>query len=128
MSSPDAKTQPIENIDVSRPELFRDDTWHDWFARLRQEDPVHYCKDSVNGSYWSVTTHADIKTVDTNHDAFSSEIGGVAIVDSADQSSEISNFISMDPPRHDEQRRTVSPSVAPPSVCLLYTSPSPRDS
>ena len=79
---PDVATQALEDIDVSLPGRFRDDDWHDWFARLRKEDPVHYCRDSVNGAYWSVTKHADIKAVDTNHEIFSSEAGGVAIVGS----------------------------------------------
>ena len=27
---------PLEEIDVSRPELFENDTWRPWFARLRR--------------------------------------------------------------------------------------------
>ena len=73
----DAMSQALEDIDVSRPERFRDDTWQDWFARLRNEDPIHYCKDSPNGPYWSVTSHADIKAVDTNHAVFPSEAKGI---------------------------------------------------
>jgi len=101
------------------PERFRDDVWHEWFARLRKEDPVHYCKDSVNGAYWSVTNHADIKAVDTNHEVFSSEAGGIAIVDPLEGEKGIENFIAMDPPRHDEQRRTVTPSVAPTNLATM---------
>ena len=109
----------LEDIDPSLPERFRDDVWHEWFARLRKEDPVHYCKDSVNGAYWSVTNHADIKAVDTNHEVFSSEAGGIAIVDPLEGEKGIENFIAMDPPRHDEQRRTVTPSVAPTNLATM---------
>jgi hypothetical protein len=28
---------PLEEIDVSRPELFQNDAWRPWFARLRSE-------------------------------------------------------------------------------------------
>jgi cytochrome P450 len=114
-----ASIQALEDIDVSRPERFRDDNWHDCFARLRAEDPVHFCKDSVNGPYWSVTTHADIKAVDTNHEIFSSEAGGVAIVDQRPEDAGIENFIAMDPPRHDAQRKTVTPSVAPTNLATM---------
>ena len=114
-----ATTQALEDIDVSQPERFRDDVWQDWFARLRKEDPVHYCKDSVNGAYWSVTRHADIKEVDTNHEVFSSEAGGVAIVDQRKEDEGIESFIGMDPPRHDEQRLTVTPSVAPTNLATM---------
>jgi cytochrome P450 len=115
----DVTSQALEDIDPSLPERFRDDVWHEWFARLRKEDPVHYCKDSVNGAYWAVTNHADIKAVDTNHEVFSSEAGGIAIVDPLEGEKGIENFIAMDPPRHDEQRRTVTPSVAPTNLATM---------
>ena len=119
LQMPDVATQALEDIDVSLPGRFRDDDWHDWFARLRKEDPVHYCRDSVNGAYWSVTKHADIKAVDTNHEIFSSEAGGVAIVDPREEDEGVENFIAMDPPRHDEQRKTVTPSVAPTNLATM---------
>lgn len=118
-AAPDVWTQALKDIDVSRPERFRDDQWQDCFARLRNEDPVHYCQDSVNGAYWSVTKHADIKVVDANHEVFSSEVGGIAIVDSREEDGGIENFIAMDPPRHDEQRKTVTPSVAPTNLATM---------
>ena len=72
---------PLEEIDVSRPELFQTDTWQPWFARLRREAPVHFRAESVNGPFWSVTSHKLIKEVDANHQIFSSEAGGIGIVD-----------------------------------------------
>lgn len=118
---PNVATQALKDIDVSRPELFRDDNWREWFTRLREEDPIHYCADSANGSYWSITKHADIKAVDTNHEVFSSEVGGISIVDAieGDALGDIENFIAMDPPRHDEQRKTVNQSVSPTNLAEM---------
>ena len=118
---------PLNKIDVSQPHLFRDDTWGPWFERLRREDPVHYLADSQNGAFWSVTSHDLVMAVDTNHHVFSSEVGGIAIVD-ADTTDEQqvatgASFISMDEPRHGEQRRTVSPTVAPPNLANLEPIP-----
>lgn len=106
---------PLNEIDVSDSTLYRDDSWGPVFARLRREDPVHYCAHSPSGPYWSVTRLSDIKHVDTNHQIFSSEAGGISIADRTLEPEELrlENFISMDPPRHHEQRRTVTPSVAP---------------
>ncbi len=107
---------PLEEIDVSRPELFHDDSWQPWFARLRREAPVHHLSDSPNGAFWSVTNHRLIKDVDTNHRVFSSEAGGISIVDpAAANPNELQgeSFIQLDEPRHGPQRRTVSPAVAP---------------
>ena len=107
---------PLEEIDVSRPELYQYDTWRPWFARLRREAPVHYLADSVNGPFWSVTDHQLIKEVDTNHQVFSSEVGGIAIVDPEDvDSGELQgeSFIQLDEPKHAPQRQAVTPAVAP---------------
>ncbi len=109
----------LEEIDVSEASIYRDDTWRPYFARLRREDPVHYLADSANGAFWSVTKHALIKQVDTNHEIFSSGAAGISIVDGPldgvpdDETQSIENFIAMDPPEHDEQRNTVQPAVAP---------------
>src|SRR3546814_11527211 len=72
---------PIDEIDVARPSLFQQDTIGLYFARLRKEAPVHYCRESYVGPYWSITKFDDIMAVDTNHNVFSSEakLGGIAI-------------------------------------------------
>lgn len=113
----DPSTLPLDQIDVSTASIYSDEVWQPIFARLRKEAPVHYCADSPVGPYWSVTTHDLIKQVDTNHKVFSSA-EGIAIISPSEREEEetdvpITNFISMDPPDHDQQRATVAPSVAP---------------
>ena len=111
---------PLDEIDVSDGYLFEDDTIGWYFERLRQEDPVHYCKSSRFGPFWSVTKWKDIMEVEVNHGVFSSEneLGGVALPESRPDE-RFPSFIAMDPPRHDEQRRTVSPIVAPANLALM---------
>ncbi len=114
----DARAQayatPLEDFHPGDPELFRTNTFWPYFERLRAEEPVHYCKDSEFGPYWSVTRYNDIMAVDTNHGAFSSDsaLGGITIRDAKPELRRPS-FISMDPPKHDVQRKTVSPIVSP---------------
>ncbi|MBI1260996.1 MAG: cytochrome P450 [Rhizobiales bacterium] len=122
----DAQSIPLDKIDVSNPAYFEHDTVGEYFARLRKEDPVHYCADSAYGPYWSVTKYQDIMQVDTNHQTYSSEagLGGIIIDDSIQKSSgagaiDLPNFIAMDPPRHDEQRKVVSPIVAPGNLAVM---------
>ena len=67
-----AQSIPLEDFDVSHPELFTTDTFWPYFDRLRREEPVHYCKDSMFGPYWSVTKYNDIMEIETNHAVFSS--------------------------------------------------------
>ncbi|MGZ4517161.1 MAG: cytochrome P450, partial [Mycobacteriaceae bacterium] len=108
---------PLEDIDVSNPELFRSNTMHEYFKRLRLEDPVHYCKNGMFGPYWSVTKFADIMQVDTNPQIFSSE-GNITIMD-ANAAASLPMFIAMDPPKHDDQRKIISPIVAPENLAKL---------
>ena len=111
---------PLEAIDVSNPSIYADGSWRHWFARLRAEDPVHYCPESDTGPYWSVTRHADIRAVDTDHTRYSSEVGGITIADIPETDEvRLDNFISMDEPKHSAQRRTVSPSVSPSNLRSL---------
>jgi len=38
---------PLDQFDPGDPELFRTDSFWPYFDRLRQEEPVHYCRDSL---------------------------------------------------------------------------------
>lgn len=110
----DAYKMPLDQIDVSDPKLFQEDTYYPYFERLRREDPVHFRRNGLYGSFWSVTKFKDIMQVETHPEIYSSaaKLGGITITDRPDQYRRPS-FISMDPPRHDEQRKVVSPIVAP---------------
>src|ERR1041385_999261 len=104
----------LDDFDVSDPKLYQDDVWQPYFARLRREDPVHYCRESLYGPYWAVTKYKDIMQVEINHHVYSSasELGGIAIEDQP-KDMDRPSFIRMDPPKHDEQRMVVSPVVSP---------------
>ncbi|MBL8536741.1 MAG: cytochrome P450 [Hyphomonadaceae bacterium] len=107
----DAWSTDLSTLDMSRGERFRDNTFEPFFERLRKEAPVHYCPDSLNGPYWSITKFNDIMAVDTNHQVFSSE-PSIVLFD-PEEDFPLPMFIAMDPPKHDVQRKTVSPIVAP---------------
>ncbi len=117
MTPTDVTAIPLDEIDVSQPELFHQDTWRPWFERLRHEAPVHYRADSVNGPFWSVTSHELIKEVDSNNSVFSSssDFGGIAIADNPRVEGQVQgqSFITMDEPEHMPQRMAVAPTVAP---------------
>ncbi len=111
---------PIEDLNPGDPELFRTDSHWPYFERLRKEAPVHWCRDSEFGPYWSITRYNDIVAVDTNHQIFSSEaaLGGITIRDARPDLRRPS-FIAMDPPKHDVQRKTVSPIVSPHNLKVM---------
>jgi cytochrome P450 len=105
----------LSEIDVARPNLFQNDTMWSYFERLRRDEPVHYCADGEFGPYWSITKFDDIMAVDTNHQVFSSEatLGGITLAGGSANIDPLPMFIAMDPPKHDVQRKTVSPAVSP---------------
>jgi cytochrome P450 len=106
---------PLDSLDPADPQGFVDDTVGYIFERLRHEDPVHRSHSPVPGidTYWSVTRYQDIMLVDSRHELYSSA-DGITLMDfPPDDEQKLKMFIAMDPPKHDEQRKAVSPIVAP---------------
>ena len=106
---------PLAEVNPADPQGFVDDTVGYLFERLRREDPVHRSHSPIPGidTYWSVTRYQDIMHIDTSHNIYSSE-DGITLMDfPAGDEQKLQMFIAMDPPKHDEQRKAVSPIVAP---------------
>ena len=108
---------PLAELSPEHPNLFQCQSMFKYFARLRQEDPVHHSADSMYGPYWSITKHQDIMDIEKNHQVFSSEqrLGGIQLAgqpydaEEADPFFNLPMFIMMDPPKHTDQRKTVQP-------------------
>ena len=116
-----AYAEPLETLDPAQPALFQANAMWPYFERLRREDPVHYTPESEFGPYWSITKYHDIVAVDTNHQVFSSDFmkGGITIGTGQQNFEPLPMFIAMDPPRHDVQRKAVSPAVAPNALAAM---------
>ena len=113
----DVANMPLEDIDVADAQLYELDTWRPYFNRLRNEDPVHLNKSKEFGEFWSVTRFDDIQYVDKNHGLFSSE-PAILLGDQPEDFTFV-NFIALDPPVHDEQRKAVQNVVAPRNLAEL---------
>ena len=107
----EARSTPLDKLDVSKPERFRADLHRPFFARLRREAPVHYCADSAFGPYWSISSYDAIMKVDTDHRRFSS-LGGISL---GERKAEFNprSFISEDAPVHPKWRKPAMPAVGP---------------
>lgn len=113
---PAAADVALEEINPVWNRLFAENRMLDYFERLRREDPVHFNESEVAGRYWSLTRYNEIKAVDTDHKNFSSA-HGITLGFPIDQplpegALDVSMFIAMDQPKHDVQRKTVSPVVS----------------
>ncbi len=114
----------LEDINPLNANLFSQNRWQGYFERLRNEDPVHFNEIESAGRYWSVTRYDDIKEVSSDWKTFSSAHGitlgfriGAEVPTFFRQGNPA--FISQDPPRQTEQRKTVRPSVAPRNLLKL---------
>ena len=121
----DPYSVPIEEINPIDGRLFQMDIHEAHFKRLREEDPVHMNELPMTGRYWSITKFEDIMYVDKNHELFSSA-SGIALgpridLERGPEDLNLSNFIAMDPPKHDLQRATVSSVVAPPNLAKMQS-------
>src|SRR5258706_8354781 len=113
--SPGLCDLPLERLNPASPERFQDDTLWPYFERLRREDPVHYPLDDQRGPFWSITKYNDILAIDADHQRFSSA-GGITLGGKLGDTGPLPMFIAMDPPKHDVQRKAVSPALAPASL------------
>ncbi len=113
--------QELDRLDVSRGELWAASAWRPHFAKLRAEEPVSYCPQSIFGPYWSITRYDDIVAVESDPETFSSswEHGGIVIFDMHDTNVQLRMFIAMDDPEHGEQRKTIAPAVTPTEIAKL---------
>jgi len=114
---PDPYSIALEDINVSDPTLYEFDSHWRYFERLRKEAPVHFCKESIFGPFWSVTRFDDIMTVEKDHKTFSSY--PAIVLGDQDPDFTVKQFIAQDPPRHDDQRMAVTPAVSPQSLSKL---------
>jgi cytochrome P450 len=96
----------LESVDVGDLEWWEEGPPHDLFTRLRRDAPVHWSPlgdHPDEGGFWSLTRAADIRAASLDHETFSSELGGVLVLDDfgIPLEAQRQQMISMDPPRHD---------------------------
>lgn len=107
----------LEDLDPSNPDIIYNNQHDYYFERLRKEDPVHFCKRSEFGPYWSITKYADIVEIEKNPNLFSAR-GGFTIVD-IPSNTQFRSFLTMDPPEHRARRQAIMPMVSMRSLNII---------
>lgn len=102
--------------DLSSHDAFVNGPPHNTFARLRQDDPIHWTEYTQGENYWSVTRHADIEAMNKQPAVFSSAQG----IRMEDQTYEEylarRTFQETDPPDHTRVRRKLTRAFAKPTI------------
>ncbi len=100
-------------VDIADPKLYVTGIPHDSFAELRGQDGIVWHPYQDNG-FWAVTRYADVKTVSTEPERFSSAIGNTNLWDlEADALEARRSIIDTDAPDHTRLRRLVSKVFTP---------------
>lgn len=113
-----ATLQDLESIDLSDHALWRDDPPYEVFAKLRADRPMHFSPISQfpdEAGFWSVVRHEDLKTVSMDFKTFSSERGGIMLLDDIGVPLDLMRMqpIAMDPPKHDRIKALFQQAFTP---------------
>ncbi len=106
-------------IDLTSPDTYRGGIPREMFAYLRNEEPIYWHEDPVQGvGFWAVTRHKDLDFISKNPQMFSSEVKSCLLHESEPERIELmaNQMINMDPPRHLKYRRLVRSAFTPKNV------------
>ena len=103
---------------------------HDLWTHLREESPVYWYAQRGHTPFWAITKHEDIMEVSSQPDIFSSEAGGIIVLNEAQIQSfleggsgsplaQMKTIITMDPPEHRAYRKVASGYFTPKGVTNL---------
>jgi cytochrome P450 len=86
------------------------------FARLRDEEPLHWNPEEGAGpGFWSVTRYADVKAVASDHETFT-VTQGTQIASRRAEGEGARSIHHLDPPEHGPLRKLVAPQFRPTRV------------
>jgi cytochrome P450 len=110
----------LTDIDLSDPDTYLAGPPHDYFTELRASDPVHW-QPTAKGGYWAILKHADVETVARQPLLYSSAERGIVIEDLEGEQLEQMRgmLLAMDPPKHRQVRKPLTPRLTPRSVSVL---------
>jgi cytochrome P450 len=108
----------LSSIDLSDHALWRKDPPYEVFAQLRAERPMHFSPISQfpdEPGFWSVVRHEDLRTVSMDFETFSSERGGIMLLDDIGVPLDLMRMqpIAQDPPRHDRMKALFQQAFTP---------------
>jgi len=107
----------LSDIDLTDLATFVDRTPHDWFKRLRDEDPCHWQEEERGRGFWAVTRFDDIVAIEKDHETFSNGVGGTSLTDLDPEHVEARmSLLDMDPPRHTRLRALVNRGFTPRAI------------
>ncbi len=116
-------TAEYDLLDMDR---FQRGEHHEWFRRLRAENPVSWHDFPPGRGFWNVVKHADLVEVNRDPETYSSELGGTNLYDMEDRPSDALGvdprgilMLDTDPPKHTRYRKLVNKGFTPRMIGLI---------
>jgi cholest-4-en-3-one 26-monooxygenase len=115
----------LPGIDLLDLDRFQRLEHHEMFKRLRNEDPVSWHDHPKGKGFWNVVRHADLIAINRDTATYSSELGGVSLLDPGEfgESGGVDPrgvmMLYMDPPKHTRYRLLVNKGFTPRMIGLL---------
>jgi cholest-4-en-3-one 26-monooxygenase len=111
----------VRQVDLNDADTFVAGVPHDWFAWLREHDPVHWNPQPGGSGFWAVTRYDDVVSVSRAPELFSSWRGSALLADLPPDDLEGMRLqlIHMDPPEHSGLRAIVSRAFTPRMIASL---------
>jgi cytochrome P450 len=108
----------LEEVDLLDHDRFAEREPWDEFDLLQREAPVFRHPEPDGPGFWAVTRYEDVLAVLRDPETFSSELGGVARIETLpeDVLEVRRNFMETDPPRHGQFRRIFAADFTPRAV------------
>ncbi|MFZ0668168.1 MAG: cytochrome P450 [Acidimicrobiales bacterium] len=105
----------LSEIDLTDSQNFVEKVPHEWFAALREQDPVHWHEETDGPGFWAVTKYNDCVMVNRDAEKFSSYKKATFIWDMPEEAVEQQRMmmLNMDPPLHTRYRRLVNKGFTP---------------
>jgi cholest-4-en-3-one 26-monooxygenase len=101
------------DFDLTDPAAYVDGPPHDYFTRLRAEEPVSWFpSDRYPPGFWVCTRYADVIAVERDVRTFSSAAGGALLDDQVEGGTELM-MLNQDPPQHTRLRNLVARGFTP---------------
>jgi cytochrome P450 len=109
-----AATAP-EDLNPVHPELYVKHGYpHEFWTRLRAEDPVHWFEQANGIPFWAITKHSDIVMIGKSPEKF---LNGPRLTINHEPEQDMTEFpptlIQLDPPKHGAYRQLISKRFTP---------------
>jgi cytochrome P450 len=107
----------LDGIDLTDLDRWAEGVPHEWFALLRDEEPVFWQDERSGRGFWSLTRYDDVLAASKDYGTFSSALGGTSLMDlTPEQVESRMSMLDSDPPRHTRLRNIVNKAFTPRAI------------